>query len=86
MDTVVKLAGTGLSIGAVMVANKLLTAGWQKVVGKEPPTKPGDRDDDTVKEILAWAVLTTIVSTAIKFGVAKSTQRAARSMRDPREV
>lgn len=86
MDTLVKLAGTGLSVGAVMVANKVLTAGWQKVVGKEPPTKPGDNDDDTIKEILIWALLTTLVSTAIKIGVSKSTQKAARSMRDPREV
>ncbi|OMH27613.1 hypothetical protein BKD30_02880 [Tersicoccus phoenicis] len=86
MDTLIKLAGTGISVGAVMAANKVLQAGWHKATGKDAPTKPGDNDDDTIKEILIWAVLTTVVSTAIKFGVAKTTQRASRSMRDPREV
>jgi hypothetical protein len=43
-------------LGAATVAKKVLTTGWKKATGKNPPANPADPDVD-VAEAVAWAAV-----------------------------
>jgi len=65
------LAGTAASLGGVALSNKVLTAGWKKVTGNEPPAKNPD-PDEAWRDIIVWALLTGLVGTLIKVGVQRA--------------
>ena len=80
MSKMYDLAGTAASLGGVALSNKVLTAGWKKVTGNEPPAKNPD-PDEAWRDIIVWALLTGLVGTLIKVGV----QRAIAKMDNDKE-
>jgi hypothetical protein len=75
MSVVYKLLGTGVTVGGTFVAKKLVTFGWKKKTGKNPPHAATDLEN-TWKEALLWGLLTAIVSTIIQVTAGRGTQRA----------
>ncbi|MBD2761645.1 DUF4235 domain-containing protein [Kocuria sp. cx-455] len=71
MSKMYDLAGTAASLGGVALSNKVLTAGWKKVTGNEPPAKNPD-PDEAWRDIIVWALLTGLVGTIIKVGVQRA--------------
>jgi hypothetical protein len=51
-----KVANTVAGMAAAWVARKLLTIGWTKITGKEPPDSPED-PQVALGEALAWGLL-----------------------------
>jgi hypothetical protein len=49
------LMGLAATVGATMVARKLMTAGWKVSTGKQPPSNP-EHPDVSIGEAVAWAV------------------------------
>ena len=80
MSKMYDLAGTAASLGGVALSNKVLTAGWKRVTGNEPPAKNPD-PDEAWRDIIVWALLTGLVGTLIKVGV----QRAIAKMDDDKD-
>lgn len=71
MSKMYDLAGTAASLGGVALSNKVLTAGWKKVTGNEPPAKNPD-PDEAWRDIIVWALLTGLVGTLIKVGIQRA--------------
>jgi hypothetical protein len=65
------------AIGAAWVARKVITFGWTKVTGKEPPGNPEDPHVG-VAEALSWAV---ILGVSIESARLLATRAATRKMR-----
>lgn len=74
MSKIYDLAGTAASLGGVALSNKVLSAGWKKVTGNEPPAKNPD-PDEAWRDIIVWALLTGLVGTLIKVGVQRAIAR-----------
>jgi hypothetical protein len=55
-DGVSRAVGTFAALAAAMGTRKLVTVGWKKVTGKEPPSDPQDPQVH-FGEALSWAVL-----------------------------
>ncbi len=55
-DGVSRAVGTFAAVAAAMGTRKLVTVGWKKVTGKEPPGDPGD-PQVRFSEALSWAIL-----------------------------
>lgn len=55
-DGVSRAIGTFAALAAAMGTRKLVTVGWKKVTGKEPPNDPID-PRVSVGEALSWAIL-----------------------------
>lgn len=55
-DGVSRAVGTFAALAAAMGTRKLVTVGWKKITGKEPPN---DLQDPQVRfgEALSWAIL-----------------------------
>ncbi|WP_315279382.1 DUF4235 domain-containing protein [Kocuria carniphila] len=71
MRKAIDLASTAASLGGTAVATKVLTAGWKKVTGNEPPAKNPD-PDEAWRDIIVWALLTGLVTTLVKVGVQRA--------------
>ena len=71
MSKAIDLASTVASLGGTAVATKVLTAGWKKVTGNEPPAKNPD-PDEAWRDIIVWALLTGLVTTLVKVGVQRA--------------
>ena len=71
----IKIGSTVASLGGVALSNKILTSGWKKVTGNEPPTDNED-ESERIRDIIIWSLVTGLVGTLIKVGIA----RAARKM------
>ncbi|KAA9395354.1 DUF4235 domain-containing protein [Kocuria coralli] len=69
-DKVLGLVGTAASMVGITVANKGLSAVWGKVTGHEPPAKNPDPEERWA-DILLWAVITGVVTTAIRVAVTR---------------
>lgn len=52
------LAGAA-AFGAGFVARQVITIGWKRVTGKEPPSNP-ESPDVALAEALGWAVVTGV--------------------------
>lgn len=70
MSKMYDLAGTAASLGGVALSNKVLTAGWKKVTGNEPPAKNPD-PDEAWTGIIIWSLVTGLVGTVIKVGISR---------------
>ena len=55
-DGVSRAVGTFAALAAAMGTRKLVTVGWKKVTGKEPPNDPHD-PQVRFGEALSWAIL-----------------------------
>ncbi len=64
-DAMSKAFGTAAAFGAAFVARKVMTAGWKRFTGKEPPNDP---QDPTVgmAEAISWAVVMGVVIGAVR--------------------
>jgi hypothetical protein len=65
------------AVAAAWVARKVITFGWTKVTGKEPPGNPEDPHVG-VAEALSWAV---ILGVSIESARLLATRAATRKMR-----
>ena len=65
------------AVAAAWVARKVITFGWTKVTGKEPPGNPEDPHGG-VAEALSWAV---ILGVSIESARLLATRAATRKMR-----
>ena len=53
------VAGLVATLGAAMVARKLMTATWKLSTGKKPPSNP-EHPDVSMGEAVAWAVVSGV--------------------------
>ncbi|HLQ56139.1 MAG TPA: DUF4235 domain-containing protein [Streptosporangiaceae bacterium] len=51
-----RVVGMVAAFVAGSIARKVITLGWRRVTGKEPPTDPQD-PDVALKEALSWSVV-----------------------------
>jgi Protein of unknown function (DUF4235) len=51
-----KIASLAASFAAGAIARKIITIGWKRVTGHEPPTDPHD-PDVALKEALGWSIV-----------------------------
>lgn len=69
--------GTSRAIGMVSslvagsVARKVITFGWKRVTGKEPPTDPHD-PEVALKEALAWSLVVGVGMEAARLLVTRA--------------
>lgn len=77
-DGVSKAMGSLAAFAASMGTRKLVTAGWKKVTGKEPPSDPQDPHVG-IGEALSWAiVLGVTMETARLLAQRAATRRVRR--------
>ena len=73
-----KIASIAASFAAGAIARKIITAGWKKVTGNEPPTDPHD-PDIALKEALGWSIVMGVGMEAARLlaarAIAKRTTR-----------
>ena len=78
-DNVWKLLGPGSAIVAAAAAKKVMSAGWTKATGKEPPANPESPDVD-IWEAVAWAVVSgALIGLARMMATRQSAKFYARS-------
>ncbi|GAB2724410.1 DUF4235 domain-containing protein [Arthrobacter bambusae] len=75
MNLLIKLLGTGVSIGAGFVGTKLVNALWEKTTGNKPP-KGHDDMETSLRSALTFALISATVSAVIQVLAGRSTQRA----------
>jgi hypothetical protein len=78
-----KAMSTVAALGAAFVARKVITMGWTKVTGKEPPADPEDPAVG-MAEALGWAIAMGVVVGAVRvLAVRAATRGSRRSAGDP---
>ncbi|KRF08164.1 DUF4235 domain-containing protein [Arthrobacter sp. EH-1B-1] len=75
MNTIFKLMGVGLGIGAGLVGTQLVDFIWKRATGNEPP-KDKEGLENSLRSALAFAVISGSVSTTIRVLTNRTTQRA----------
>jgi Protein of unknown function (DUF4235) len=55
-EGVSRVVGTFAAVAAAMATRKLVTAGWKRLTGKEPPSDPHDPQVG-FGEALSWAIV-----------------------------
>lgn len=70
MNKVLDLAGTVASLGGVALSNKVLSAGWRKLTGNEPPAKNPD-PNEAWRDIIIWSMISGLVGTVIKVAISR---------------
>jgi Protein of unknown function (DUF4235) len=74
-----KMVSALVGAGAAFAARKLLSFGWKKITGKEPPEHPED-PQVALREALIWGVLLgAAVSTARMLATRATMQRRSNS-------
>lgn len=66
-----KIAALVATFVAGTIARKIITDGWKRVTGSEPPTDPHD-PDIALKEALAWSVVTGVGMEAARLLAARA--------------
>ena len=78
-DGATKAMGTVAALGAAFVARKVISAGWTKITGKEPPNDPQDPAVGT-GEALGWAIVMGVVVSAVRvLAIRAATSRSRRN-------
>ncbi|WP_313023364.1 DUF4235 domain-containing protein [Mobilicoccus sp.] len=78
-DKVFKIVGTGLAVGAGVLAKKVSEGGWKAVMANDPPANPED-PDTTLAEAIAWAALSgALIALARMLATRQWTQYYAKS-------
>lgn len=73
-NPLIKIGSTVASLAGMAVANKILTAGWKKITGNEPPQDNSDPDEG-IRDIIVWSLITGLVGTLIKVGITRAAMR-----------
>lgn len=76
-DGMTKALGTAAAFGAAFAARKVLTAGWKRATGKEPPADPQDPAVG-MAEALAWAIAMGVVVSAVRVLAVRAASGMAR--------
>lgn len=66
----IKIGSTVASLAGVFAANKVMTLGWKKVTGNEPPSNNPD-PEESVRDIVIWTAISGVVATLIKLSVTR---------------
>ena len=74
MNPVAKLAIAGINMGAVALVGKGLGTAWTKATGNQPPTI-SQESEDTLRQVILWTVLTSVVGAVVSFGIARLQRR-----------
>ncbi|MFJ6280000.1 Protein of unknown function [Arthrobacter subterraneus] len=85
MNTIFKLMGVGLGIGAGLVGTQLVDFIWKRVTGNEPP-KDKEGLENSLRSALAFAVISGTVSTTIRVLTNRTTQQAIRRYERTRHI
>jgi Protein of unknown function (DUF4235) len=73
-----RAAGTVAALAAAYGTRRLMTLGWKRVTGKEPPSDPHD-PQVSIREALSWAVLLGVgIETARLLAMRAATRRVRR--------
>ncbi|MBT2512248.1 DUF4235 domain-containing protein [Arthrobacter sp. ISL-30] len=75
MNFLIKLLGTGVSIGAGLLGTKVVNMVWEKTTGRKPPTGKDDTPT-SLRSALTFALVSASVSTIIQVLANRGTQRA----------
>lgn len=76
MNVLMKLLGTGVSLGAGFAGTKAVNKIWEKITGNKPPTGADDDTPTTLRSALTFALISAVVSTVIQVLANRGTQRA----------
>ncbi|WP_104101988.1 DUF4235 domain-containing protein [Arthrobacter sp. 08Y14] len=76
MNLILKLLGTGASLGAGILSAKLLDFLWTRITGNEPPRDKDGVLDVSLRTAVIFAVVSGAVSQAIRVLTNRGTQRA----------
>lgn len=76
-DTVSQTMGVMAGLAAGFGTRKLLTLGWKKVTGKEPPSDPRDLRV-SIGEALSWAIVLGIAMETARLVAIRATTRQLR--------
>ncbi len=74
MNPVAKLALAGINMGAAALVGKGLGAAWTKATGNQPPAI-SQESEDTLRQVILWTVLTSVVGAVVSFGIARLQRR-----------
>ena len=74
MNPVAKLAIAGIKIVASAQVCKGLGASMTKATGNQPPAISHD-SEDTLRQVILWTVLTSVVGAVVSFGIARLQRR-----------
>lgn len=82
-DLAYRVAGGLAAMAAGIAARKVITFGWKRVTGKEPPSDP-DSPEVQLREALAWAVLMGVGMEVARLLAVRATAKkmTARANRD----
>ncbi|OFS78928.1 MULTISPECIES: DUF4235 domain-containing protein [Rothia] len=74
MNPVAKIAITGANMAAAALTSKGLGAAWKRVTGNEPPAI-GPESEDTLRNVIVWTVITSVVGALVSVGIARAQRR-----------
>jgi hypothetical protein len=81
-DAGTRALGSLAALGAAFVARKVISVGWTKATGKEPPTDPQDPGVGTL-EAIGWSVVMGAVVGAVRVpAIRAATARSRRSIEE----
>lgn len=83
-DSSGKLIAALATTGAVMLARKVVTYGWTRATGKQPPTDPADPTVSFL-QALSWAVVAGITIEAARVFATRATARRPQPDEDAAE-
>jgi hypothetical protein len=69
-----KIMSLAASFAAGAIARKIITIGWKRVTGNEPPTDPND-PDVALKEALGWSIVMGVGMEAARLLAARAIAR-----------
>jgi hypothetical protein len=86
MHLILKLLGTGVSIGAGLAGAKLIDIIWKMVTGKDSPKQDTDAMENTLRATLVFAVISGAVSAMIRVLSQRGTQQAINRFTKTRDL
>ena len=81
-DGLSRAVGTFAALAAAMGTRKLVTVGWKKVTGKEPPSDPHDPQVH-FGEALSWAILLGVTMETARVVAQRAATRKLRNGKTP---
>lgn len=85
MSILIKLLGTAISIGAGIVATKLVDAVWEQSTGNKPP-KDATNLEESLRDTLVFALVSAGVGAVIQTLTQRFTQRAIANFKKTPEL
>jgi hypothetical protein len=85
MSILIKLLGTAISIGAGIVATKLVDFAWEKSTGQQPP-KDATNLEESLRDTLVFALVSAGVGAVIQTLAQRYTQRAIARYKSTPEI